>query len=331
MQAPSFAFDGVVRFTRLGAGYLLFTLLIGFAALNTGNNSLYIGLSLMLGALLVSGLASKGGLRGISLELVAVDEAWAGQPAHAILRVANGSRIWNVRDVMILSPLLETPVHVPLAPRGSTIEIPLKFLFTRRGPAKINSLDLYTRYPFGLFLKKRRARLDGEVIVYPRLLEAKPVRAPGGSRMIEAHPRRRAGGGSEVFAFREYVRGDSLRHVHWKKSAGIGRWIMKQLEEETAPALLIAIDPVLPPWEAEERFETMISEAATLLFEMVEAEAEVALILPGERIRGRGDLIRGSLFDALARLEAESSGDLPLVPRGAILFSLRSEHDKQTA
>ena len=106
---------------------------------------------------------------------------------------------------------------------------------------------------------------------------------------------------------------------------------MKQLEEETAPALLVAIDPVLPPWETEERFETMISEAATLLFEMVEAEAEVALILPGERIRGRGDLIRRSLFEALARLEPESSGDLPMVPSGAILFSLRSEHGKQTA
>ena len=32
--------------------------------------------------------------------------------------------------------------------------------------------------------------------------------------------------GTEIHSFREFVRGDSLRQVYWKKSASLGRWIM---------------------------------------------------------------------------------------------------------
>src|SRR5947207_3442198 len=96
-------FDGVVRMTRIGTSYLIFTLVIGFAAINTGNNALYIGLTFMLGCLLLSGVASKGGLKHLDVELRGLDEAWAGRNADAILRVANRSRIWNIRDVVIAS------------------------------------------------------------------------------------------------------------------------------------------------------------------------------------------------------------------------------------
>lgn len=328
---PSFAFEGVVRLTRVGTGYLLFTLVIGFAALNTGNNSLYIGLSVMLGALLVSGMASKGGLQRIRLELVSSDEAWAARPVDAFLRVENGAKIWNVRDVIIVSELLDRPVHLPEMRRGTTTQIPVRFVFPRRGPVKLERVDLYTRYPFGLFLKKRRASLEGEVLVYPRLLQDARERLAAGSRVADVFPRRKFGSGTEIHGFRDYVRGDSLRHIHWKKSAAVGRWVMKQPEEESAPSVVVAIDPVLPAGESEERFEEMISEATTLLHDALEKGAEVALILPGDRIRGRGPRIRRSIFGALARIESETGGDLPLAPRGAILFSLRSEHALEIA
>lgn len=327
-MTPAFAFDGVVRLTKLGAGYLVFTLVIGFAALNTGNNSLYIGLAFMLGGLLVSGLASKGGLKGLSVELLGVDEAWAGSPADALLRVHNRSRIWSVRDVVIVAGVLSRPVLVGEVPRRGSIDVPMQFLFERRGPVRLARVDLYTRYPFGLILKKRRANLEGEILVYPRLLGVTSHPLVADAKTSDVVPRRRMGSGSDVFAFREYVRGDSLRHVHWKKSASLGRWVIKQHQEEGAPSVQVAVDPVKPAGATEEEFEWMISEAATLLHEAIELEAEVALILPAERIRGRGSRVRRSVFEALALVQPERSGDLPVVPRGATLFSLRSEDAK---
>ncbi|HEY0788484.1 MAG TPA: DUF58 domain-containing protein, partial [Thermoanaerobaculia bacterium] len=263
MAAPAFAFEGVVRLTRFGGAYLLFTLLIGFAALNTGNNSLYIGLAYMLAGLLVSGMASKGGLHHLQVELAGVDEAWAGKPAEATLRVRNRSRIWTVRDVVVVSEHLEEPVLVPIVPRRATVDVGARFVFPKRGPVRMQKLDLYTRYPFGLLLKKRRVRFEGEIVVFPRLLDTEVRRLAADAAKRDAIPRPRQGTGQEIFAFRDYVRGDSLRHVHWKKSASLGRWIMKQLQEEAGTSLAVAIDPVRPGSASEEDFETMISEAAT--------------------------------------------------------------------
>ena len=60
-------FDGVVRLTRVGTTYILATVILAIAAINTGNNAIYIAVALMLGCLLLSGLASKGGLKHLSL------------------------------------------------------------------------------------------------------------------------------------------------------------------------------------------------------------------------------------------------------------------------
>src|SRR5512142_1791486 len=113
-QNPSFAFDGVVRLTSVGTTYVVFTTVIGFAALNTGNNALYIALTFMLGCLLLSGVASKGGLAHLAIELRGTDQPWAGRPVNAMLRVVNRSHIWNVRDVVITSEDLSQPLLVPI-------------------------------------------------------------------------------------------------------------------------------------------------------------------------------------------------------------------------
>ena len=282
----------------------------------------------MLAGLLVSGIASKGGLHHIGVELAGVDEAWAGRPADGMIRVRNRSRIWTVRDVVVVSEYFEKPVLVPLVARRASIDIPARFLFQKRGPVKLQRVDLYTRYPFGLILKKRRVRVEGEFVVFPQLLEGddkKRLSADAAAR--DSLPRPRAGAGTDIFAFRDYVRGDSLRHVHWKKSAALGRWIMKQQQEEAGISLAVAVDQVRPHGVDEARFERMISEAATLLWNGLESGADVTLVLPKERISGNGSQARGPIFRALALLEAERSGDLPVVPRGAVLFSLRSGHE----
>ena len=159
---PSFAFDGVVRLTSIGTSFVIFTIVIGFAAINTGNNSLYIGLAFMLACLLLSGVASKGGLKHLSVELGGIDEAWAGRAAEGRVRIVNRSPIWNVRDVIITSDELAAPLFVPIILRRSDVRITAPFLFQKRGIVQLKTLDLYTRYPFGFFLKKRRLRISGE-------------------------------------------------------------------------------------------------------------------------------------------------------------------------
>src|SRR6185437_14334074 len=55
--------------TRSGLLYVGIVLVIGIAALNTGNNLLYIIVAILLAAMLVSGIASTVCLRGLELEV----------------------------------------------------------------------------------------------------------------------------------------------------------------------------------------------------------------------------------------------------------------------
>src|SRR5438105_7049761 len=84
------AFDYEV--TRVGIIYVIAVLVIGIAALNTGNNLLYVIVSAMLGAIVVSGLASAVVLRGLQLDVRLPEEVFAGRAALARIVVRNRRR-----------------------------------------------------------------------------------------------------------------------------------------------------------------------------------------------------------------------------------------------
>jgi len=329
-MAKPWQFDGVVRLTRLGTGFLIFTVVIGFAAINTGNNALYIALAFMLGALLLSGIASKGGLKSLRVDFESVDEAWAGRPAHGRLRVANRSRIWNLRDVIVTSDELHVPLFIPLLERRAARAFDVRFHFRRRGIVHLKTIDLYTRYPFGFFLKKRRVRIDGEVVVYPRLLDAEAVRERFRAVEGELHASGRPGPGHEVHSFRDYVRGDSLRHVAWRKSASLGRWIIKQTEAEAGRAVHVVVDPYKPRGVSDEAFEEMISAAATLVYDALGRELDVVLEIPHVTLSSGRDG-SGGIFRALALLQpAHEPVALP-VERTSIIFNAGGADERKTA
>jgi uncharacterized protein (DUF58 family) len=331
MSAPSFAFDGVVRLTRIGTSYVIFTIVIGFAALNTGNNALYIGLTFLLGCLLLSGIASKGGLKHLRVEFAAIDQPWAGREAHGLLRVHNDSRMWNVRDVVITAPELAQPVLVPLAPRRGTVEVSAELLFRRRGVVTLTRLDFYTRYPFGFFLKKRRIAIHGEVIVFPKLLAADEWHEPYRSADDGQLATHRVGPGSDVHSFREYVRGDSLRQIAWKKSASHGRWIIKQTETDAARSVHVVVDPFKPRGVSDDEFEELISAATTFVHDTaVRKGLDVLLTLPRVTVHSKeGEA--APLFRALALVEpAFEPLDIPY-DRDTVVFSLGRRHDARTA
>lgn len=315
-------FKGVVRLTKVGTTYIVSTVILAMAAVNTGNNALYIGVSFMLGCLLLSGLASKGGLKRLELEILGFDEAWAGRVVEGRLRIRNRSRLWAVRDVILVSDALAGAVFVPLVPRRGEVVLETPFLFPRRGLARVSSIDSYTRYPFGLVLKKRRLRVGSEVVVLPRILDeeqASEIFAPMSGDHASAN---RSGPGTEIHAFREFARGDSLRHVHWKKSASLGRWIMKQTAVETARAVTVVVDPYKSAQTSDEEFEDMITAAATFVYHAARGGLDVTLSLPRLSVRARESEVATPLLRALALLEPLHEPVVQLLDRDSVIFSM---------
>ena len=77
--------------TRAGIAYILIAVVIGVAAVNTGNNLLYIIVAALLSAVLVSGIASALVLRSLELDIHLPEHVFAERPMLARLLVRNAS------------------------------------------------------------------------------------------------------------------------------------------------------------------------------------------------------------------------------------------------
>jgi uncharacterized protein (DUF58 family) len=78
--------------TGVGIIYVVTVLLIGVAALNTGNNLLYVIVAAMLAAILVSGVASAVVLRDLELDVRLPEQVFAGRPTLGKIVIRNRRR-----------------------------------------------------------------------------------------------------------------------------------------------------------------------------------------------------------------------------------------------
>lgn len=325
-------FRGVVRVTKVGTTYILATLILTIAAVNTGNNSLYIAVAFMLGCLLLSGFASRGGLNHLEIEAGGIEEAWAGRPAAVTLHIRNGSRIWNVRDVVLTSNALAAPIFVPLIATRSDTAVPATFLFARRGIARVSTVDSYTRYPFGFFIKKRRLSVDSELVVFPRINDQELTAEQFDRLAGDQNSANRKGPGSEIHSFRNWQHGDSLRQVHWKKSASMARWIIKQTDADATHSVHVFVDPYKPRDVSDADFEEMISSAATFVFHAARRGLDVTLSLPGLSVRARETEAPAPLFHTLALVEPTFERVDQIAGPDAVVFALPGgERDAKSA
>jgi uncharacterized protein (DUF58 family) len=79
-----------LKFTRQGRWFTAMTLMVGFGAINTGNNLLYLLLGVMLGLIVISGVMSNATLRRLSADRLGAAVVFAGRPARVEYRVRNG-------------------------------------------------------------------------------------------------------------------------------------------------------------------------------------------------------------------------------------------------
>ncbi|MEO8188708.1 MAG: DUF58 domain-containing protein [Acidobacteriota bacterium] len=307
-----------IRITNFGLGYILLCLVVAIGATNTGNNGLYLVLAAMLSSMVVSGLVSRRNVRGVSCDIETVGEVFAGQPALLKVRVESQLRRATAQAIFFLHEGLPGPLWIdPLAP-GEVREVLVEGSFGRRGVVREADAGLLSRFPLGLFRKYRRAHLPREVVVYPALESARfEEPPPEDGRGGRPHPRRR-GGGSDIRALREFVAGDDPRDVHWKQSARMGKWIVREREAERDRAVVLTVDNALanpsdPVLLAD--LEGALSRCAGRAISLLSQGAEVGFQARGIRVAsGFGPMQRTRVLEALARLSPAAAAEAPAFP-----------------
>src|SRR6195256_4269106 len=216
-----FSAPRTLRPTREGWWCLLGAVGVGFAAVSTGNNLLYLLEAMLLGLVVVSGLLSEMSMRGLHLALRVPDEVFAGRPALFAVAIVNGKRRLPSYSLALAAPGHgEIVRYLPRLRAGEERLLPWETTFPARGRERLPALRVTTRFPFGLFAKSAPVAVDAEIIGYP---------AP---RAVFPSPRR-AGRGHGLRNLREYRAGDDPRLIHWRLSAKRRALVVRELEEET--------------------------------------------------------------------------------------------------
>jgi uncharacterized protein (DUF58 family) len=301
-----------LRFTSLGRWYCALCIFIGLAAINTGNNLLFLVLGLMLSSIVVSGVLSETALREVVVERRPPASAHAGAEALVALVATNRKR----RAPSFSLELRESGGDVAgraylivVAP-GESHEVAYHFTPSRRGRHRFTSLEVATRWPFGLFEKSRELERAQELIVFPRRVPPPTdVRAQAG--MHGDRPDGRAGHGVELHALRDHRPGEDVRTVHWRTSARAARLIAADREHERRRQVCVALDHRALSGPALER---AVEAAAALVERELATGADVALALCGQTLPARSGAAQlHAALTALALVEP-STGPAPLPP-----------------
>ena len=275
------------RVTRAGWIYILGIVLVALAALNTGNNLLFLILASLVASILMSGILSSITLAGVELKLHLPEHIFAGQPVRASVELKNEKLTLPSFSLRVEATkkkgeaavaLLETPVYFPYLPRQQAVKQSVPLLFPQRGVYRQEAFRIVTRFPFGFLQKARRLDLTTEALVYPAVAASSEFLEvlPGLQGALESQSK---GRGQDLYALRGYLPNDSARHVHWKASARFGELMVREFAREDDCRVLLVFDPQSPATQTggapveRERFERAVTFCAALAWNFHERNA----------------------------------------------------------
>ncbi len=261
---------------------------VGFAALNTGNNLLYLLFAALLGFLIFSGVFSEAALRGLEVRRRYPNEIYCGTATPVALELTNSQRRFPAYAVVVEDLVGPDAYHGQSVGRvfalrigpGETVQRVYRVVPERRGRIAFAGFRASTRFPFGLFSKSLRIEAPEEALVFPEILRRSPwdlTRSDGDGR----HPIPGGEKPPEATLLREFATGDPLRRVHWPRSVREHRLFVRESEPEHAASRCVRLRTAKR--RADRAFERSVRDAASEVVAALSVGQEVSLITDEKR------------------------------------------------
>ncbi len=326
-----------MRPTREGARFLLATGLIGLAAMNTGNNLIYIIFGMLLSVLVLSYALLRINLSGLVLKVEAEHPVFAGQKAYFRITVRNRKKRFTSYSLRIRFPkgLLagERTGYIPVVAPSASETSEEQLVFRRRGSFRYGDFIVESSFPFIFFIRRVTLSAQGEVVVYPRVkeLELEALRRSAAGERITSRP----GRSDDLLMIREFRQGDDMKQINWKASARLDNLMVKEHSEHESRMVTLVLDNAGPAMEF--AFERGVSFAASAAWSLGLEGYHIRLVMCGAEVGfGTGLAHVYRLLDALAVAVDGSSEECPEVVEveddaGINVVILKGEHSPMAA
>ena len=178
----------------------------------------------------------------------------------------------------------------------------------RRGEFAFPQILIEASGPFGLLSLRRKLSVPLSVVVYPTCY---PLRGLPLAGLNWGHARvpHRDRDGDLFCGSREYQRGDSLKHVHWRNTARWQKLMVKEFENTASSTLMIIFDTKDFGQRKESTLEYTLKIAASVILHCAR-QGRPAHLVPGELyVYPRADSLRRAM-EFLAKLRPTNEGYL---------------------
>ncbi|WP_394844604.1 DUF58 domain-containing protein [Pendulispora brunnea] len=282
-----------LKFTREGKFFVGITLGVGFAAINTANNLLYLLLGMLLALIVVSGVMSEISLRDLTVLRRLPLRAQVGRAHLVEIEVYNHKKrvpsyAIEVEDLRHGQPADKRCFFLKISPKSAQVAA-YRRTPNKRGRDHHIGFRIATRFPFGLFEKSREIEAEGELIIYPPVDPVKLRPLPAG-RLPGTDGTLGRGYGDEFLGLRLMRPGEDPRDIQWKKTAAVGQQVLRERAREARPDISLPLETARPETAADDwdaRFERRIRDVAS---------RAVAHLKRGDAVAVRtstGDVARG--------------------------------------
>lgn len=255
-----------LRPTGAGAVFTAGSLAVGLAAVNTGNNLLFLLLGSMLGVLVAGGWLSEQLLKKLQVRRRSSRGCHADEVGVLRYTLVNQSTWVPGIGVQINEVGVPAEGWLGGIPPNDAREVPAPVQPTARGVYPLRAVSVSTAFPFGLFRKSRQLQLEGEWRVWPALLPEADDTPSLGASPLEQMPAPNIGPAGpsrgEFRSLRDYRWGDAPTDVHWLASARRGGLVVREYQRPDTRGRWLRLDLARPPGGEAER---ELSRLASLL------------------------------------------------------------------
>jgi len=280
--------------TRQGYSFAFTVLILLVASINY---ALALGFVLTFTLVSMAGVAMLHTWRNLAhlrLRPGRCDPIFAGETASFAITVETPS---TTRFSIAVRRRDDEPVYADVVPHGTTsIAVPLAA--PRRGLLRCGRLEIYTRYPVGLFHAWSYVDFDLKVVVYPRpdpMAGTPPLHSRSDTE--EGIP---VAGDEEFNLLRAYRPGDAPKLIAWKALAREQDLLTKEFSAMASSELWLDWDQARAP-----DIESRLSVLAQWVIQAERFGQSYGLRIPGHSIPpARGEAHRTRCLEALALFAA---------------------------
>jgi uncharacterized protein (DUF58 family) len=329
--------------TTEGWWFIIFTIGVGVAAINTGVSLLYLVFAMLPSLIVISGILLELSFRKLDVERILPPAVFCSETFEAETVLINRKAIMSTYSVSFEEIpegegnlfRMQTVPYAMRVPPNSRASIRYNAVANKRGLLHLKGIVIKSIYPFGFFYKRMAIQCEDKILVYPKIIPLPSNILPPGSEI--QHILRRISplliGDEDFRGLKEYRDGENPRRIHWALSAKHNKILVREMEKKRAGRILVLLDKRILQKSAKwlDNFEDAVSLAASVLYHANEQGYETALIIPdknGNRLvepaQGKQHLYR--MLEILAVIEPSINSEPELVDipghivRGSLVY-----------